>query len=50
MILPCIYFIIKQMKMQTYIPKICSIFHLTNKCSCIMIQIYKQLFVTNVRM
>lgn len=58
MILPCIYFIIKQMKMQTYIPKICSIFSLDkqmfvyydtdiqtavrNKCSHVMEGVYEK--------
>jgi hypothetical protein len=35
--------------MQTYIPKICSIFLLTNRCSNSKIQLCKQMFVTSVR-
>ena len=35
--------------MQTYIPKICSIFLLTNRCSNSNIQLCKQMFVTSVR-
>ena len=35
--------------MQTYIPKICSIFLLTNRCSNSKIQLYKQMFATSVR-
>ena len=30
------------MKMQTYIPKICSIFRLTNKCSHVMEGVYEK--------
>lgn len=35
--------------MQTYIPKICSISLLTNRCSNSKIRLYKQMFVTSVR-
>ena len=35
--------------MQTYIPKICSTFLLTNRCSNSNIQLCKQMFVTSVR-
>ena len=35
--------------MQTYIPKICSIFLLTNRCSNSKIQLHKQMFATSVR-
>ena len=35
--------------MQTYIPKICSIFLLTNRCSNSKIRLCKQMFVISVR-
>ena len=35
--------------MKTYIPKICSTFLLTNRCSNSNIQLCKQMFVTSVR-
>ena len=40
---------IPYIEMQTYIPKICSIFLLTNRCSNSNIQLCKQMFVTSVR-